>query len=260
MKFKNIVLISTKGGVGKTTIGWHLMPYFLKDREFELIEIDNNNKTVKTFSSSSLLENRMSSFDISAGTEKLEEVVINNMMDDTKINVIDSGGGDGSKAVLNMIEKLKMTDETLFVIPFMPDYAQIENLIDTYKLVHNYQFIVLVNNINLKDDDDMLFVNGDADLEIPDFRKMFKNKFYIVPKSKYFSIAAAKYKETLYDFAKIAFEMEQKTAINLVKEQTNGNRDAMLAILRKYKEADNAKDYLETHEVAELKNFFDKAV
>ncbi len=260
MKFKNIVLTTTKGGAGKSTISWHLMPYFFENKDFEIIEIDNNNKTTKTFNSSSLLENRMSSFDISEGTQKLEEAVINSMVNDEKINIIDSGGGDDTRAVLRMIEKNQMIEETLFVIPFMPDYAQIENLIDTYQLVQNYHFIVILNNAILSQKDDMAYVDGDADNEIPNFKQMFKNKFFVVPRTKYFSIAAAKYKETISDFAKIAFEMDQKTAVNLIKEQTNADKNAMLAMLRKHKEADNAKDYLLSAEIEELKKYLTKAV
>lgn len=260
MKFKNIVLISTKGGVGKSKISWHLLPYFFQNKDFEVIEIDNNNKTTKAFSNSEILKNKMSSFNISKGVEKLEEVVISNMLIANKINIVDSGGGDDTKAVIDMLHKNKMMNETLFVIPFMADFEQIENLIDTYQLVQNHQFIVILNNANLKDDDDMAFVNGDDALEIPNFREMFKNKFFVVPRSKYFSFAAAKHKETIFDFAKIAFEMDQQTAINLVKEQSNSNMQDMLAMLRKYKEADNAKDYLLSPEIDELKRFLNKAV
>lgn len=258
MKFKNIVLISTKGGVGKTTIGWHLMPYFLKDREFELIEIDNNNETSKTFTNSKLLENRMSSFNISKGTQKLEQVVIENALNAEKISIIDAGGGDDTKAVIEMIVKNKMLDDTLFVIPFMPDYAQLGNLLNTYQLVKDYHYIVLINNIDLKNEDDILFVYGDKELEIPDMEKLFKGKFFIVPKTKYCSFTSAKFKETLYDFAEIAFKLEQKEAIEITKNQTNGDRDAMLVTLRKYKEADNTKDYLLSEPIQKLKECFDE--
>lgn len=251
---KNIVLINTKGGVGKTTLGWHLMPYLLKDRDFQIVEIDDNNNTSIAFGNSELLKNKIVSCNISKGTEKLEELVVENMIEADKVTVIDSGGGNDSRAVLNSMLSQNLAKDTLFVIPYLADFSQLKNLFETVEMVKDFDFIVVLNNYIGIENEDEMFRIGNEEFDIPNIEKIFGDKFFIAKKSNLFSFASSMHKETIYDFAKIAFNFDRSKMLEYAKELTGGDKEKMTKMYRGWKIADNAKEYLESKEIQKIKD------
>ncbi|MCK9454231.1 AAA family ATPase [Sulfurimonas sp.] len=251
---KNIVLINTKGGVGKTTLGWHLMPFLLQDRDFQIVEIDDNNNTSLAFGNSELLRNKVVSCNISKGTEKLEELVVENMIEADKITIIDSGGGNDSRAVLNSMLSQNLTEDTLFVIPYLADFSQLKNLFETVELVKDFDFIVVLNNYIGIENEDEMFRIGNEEFDIPNIEKVFKDKFFIVKRSNLFSFATSIHKQTIYDFAKTAFDYSRSEMLEYAKEVTGANKEKMTQMYRSWKISDNAKDYLESKEIEKLRD------
>ncbi|TLP36208.1 ParA family protein [Arcobacter arenosus] len=257
MRFKNIVVVSSKGGVGKTVFVFHILSYLLRRKKFRIIEIDDNNNSSLSFSQSNLLENRVTSCDVSQGFQKLEELVIENMFEDELITVIDSGGGNDSKKVINSIIRQELTTNTLFIIPFLADFSQISNLIETVDLVKKYNYAVVINNINLSDKNDLMFIDGNDDFEIQSFKKIFDN-FFIIEKTNLFSYSTSRYKTTIYDFAQRAFKFNQNEILEFAKKETFGEKTAMLNIYRDWKISRLAKDYLLNSNIKLLEDYINE--
>lgn len=249
---KNIAVINTKGGVGKSTLSYNLLPYLLRGKEFQIIEIDDNNDTSSSFVSSELLAGKIVSCDISQGTMKLEELVIDNMLDDKKVTIIDGGGGNDSKLIISALIKEDLAKDTLFIIPYFPDFSQLKNLFETVELVKNYDYMVVLNNF-VKGSDDEKFKDGNEDFEIPNISEIFKKNFAIVPKSNLFSYSSSILKQSIFDFAKIAFDYDRKQILEYAKDVTGGDKDKITQIYRDWKNSDNAKDYLQSVEIDEFK-------
>ena len=249
MVYKNIVVANTKGGVGKSTISFHILPHILKDLEFRVIEIDNNNNTTKYLQNSHLRE-RITSVNIEEGTSKLEELVVENMVSD-EITIIDAGGGDDSKKVIESFIDQNLANNTLFIIPYMPDFTQVANLLFTRKLIKQYNYIVAANNIDLQNKNDLMFINGDEDFDIPNFSEMFK-KLGIIEKTSLFSYSTSK-SMLITDLAKPAYDYNQDQILKYAKEKTNSNKDEMLKIYRNWKISKIAKDYLESKNIQNFK-------
>ena len=251
---KNIAIINTKGGVGKSTLAFHVLPAILADRNFEIIEIDNNNKTTTAFLNTQILKGKITSLNIAEGTQKLEELVVTNMLDKDKISVIDAGGGDDSLKVIHSFIDQDLIADTLFIIPFTPDFAQLKNLIDTYNILPGKaKIIVVLNNADLNDPDHIMFISGNEDYEIPNISTIFPY-FAICPKSTLFSYSVARNKETIKDLALLASQYNQKEILDYAKVKTKGDRDKMTKIYRNWKISRNAKDYLESEAIAQLKS------
>jgi len=251
---KNIAVINTKGGVGKSTIAFHVLPAILADRNFEIIEIDNNNKTDETFLNTQILKGKVTSFNIEEGTQKLEELVVTNMLYEDKISVIDAGGGDDSKKVIDAFIEQNLIDDTLFIIPFTPDFAQLKNLVDTYNILpEKAKIIVVLNNADINDPDHIMFIKGNEDYEIPNISTIFPY-FAICPKSTLFSYSVARNKETISDLALLATQYNQDEILQFAKNKTKSDKDKMLKIYRNWKISRNAKTYLECQPILELKN------
>lgn len=251
---KNIAIINTKGGVGKSTLAFHILPAILADRNFSILEIDNNNKTTTAFSNTQILKGKITSVNIDEGMQRLEELVINNMLDEDKISVIDAGGGDDSLRVIHSFIEQDLTADTLFVIPFMPDFVQLKNLVDTYNVLPSEaKILVVLNNADLSDPDHLMFVKGNEDFEIPDISSTFEH-FAICPKSPLFSYAASRNKETIKDLALLASQYNKNEILEYAKTKTKSDKDKMTKIYRNWKISRNAKDYLESEAIAQLKS------
>ena len=91
----NLVVCNTKGGVGKSFISTQILPLAF-DTEINIFEIDNNNKSVLKDSSLNF-----KTLDLSKAEEALQEADYN--FED--VNIIDVGGGDDVKKVLEYIQK-----------------------------------------------------------------------------------------------------------------------------------------------------------
>jgi cellulose biosynthesis protein BcsQ len=250
MKYKNIVVANTKGGVGKSTIAFHILPYLLKDSAYKIVEIDNNNNTAKHLQNSNIKE-KITSVNIQEGTIRLEELVISNIITN-EVTIIDAGGGDDSRKIIKSFINHKLSNDTLFLIPYMADFTQVANLLFTRKLIEQYSYAVVANNIDLQDENDLMFVRGNEDFDIPNFSEMFE-KFAVVEKTSLFSYSTSK-QMLITDLAKPAFDYSQDQILNYARKKTNSNQREMLKIYRNWKISKLAKTYLQSQNIQNFKN------
>jgi len=123
-------VLSTKGGVGKSVISTQILTLLDENnKEIEIYEIDNNNKTM--LNNSSL---KIKNFQANKAEEALDEAIFEALADPNKEVVVDAGGGDDTKKIIKAIQKVNYTNATYY-IPINSDLEQQKNLIDTINLI-----------------------------------------------------------------------------------------------------------------------------
>ena len=149
----NIVIANTKGGVGKSIISTQVLPAFFQQqnntKNVNVYEIDNNNKS--QLSNSSL---NFKSLDLTKGEDALLEADYNT----NAVNVIDAGGGDDTRTIINYIQKNDIFVD-LYLVPVLNDFEQVHNLKQTVSLIrqidNNASVYVVLNKLKSLEEQDI---------------------------------------------------------------------------------------------------------
>lgn len=151
--------MNTKGGVGKSTVSIMLLPilyfiYYMRSLHINIYEIDNNNKT-------ELLNSELVTFKtltVKDADHAMDEIDFSLLTDNDSINIVDAGGGDDSKVVLESIAKSDLYGLT-YVIPMNDDMEQIENVLSTISLIKESdkraEIFIILNRINSMEETDI---------------------------------------------------------------------------------------------------------
>jgi len=142
------IVVSTKGGVGKSTIATQVVAplvYDITNEPVKVLEVDNNN--VSDTLDSAIV--KVSSFTVADGifeTQKSLFEVFNN-----KQVVIDGGGGDDTNKLIESVTNLNIDDKCTFFIPVLKNKNGMKNLIDTYRKIRensSSKIVVVLNQAN----------------------------------------------------------------------------------------------------------------
>ena len=222
------VTVNSKGGVGKTTISTQVLPLKQKDIEdISIYEIDNNN--ISKLKNSNI---NFKNFNIRSTEDALNEVIFNTLLDNKKLNIIDSGGGDDTKNVIKKLKELRIQEqETInFVIPCSNDIAANKNLIDTIQLIknniENRKIILALNNVYNLQNYRQEFINlfGYEQYSIKGiFKEIEKDvdNIMLIPFNNYFNIVKNVYLTTLKDLEEETEKVTknlQQIRLNLAKQ------------------------------------------
>ena len=144
----NVLVSNTKGGVGKSFVSTQILPLaFSADKQINIFELDNNNKTT--------LNSKVLNFK-NLNVNDVDEILLDVAFADSVINIIDAGGGDDTKAVLNALSENAVNIDT-FIVPITRDFEVIKNLLDTLNLIRekfeNPQIYVLLNKVDEKENE-----------------------------------------------------------------------------------------------------------
>jgi MinD-like ATPase involved in chromosome partitioning or flagellar assembly len=199
---QNHVVVSTKGGVGKTTIATNIMPCLMDVSlsKINIFEIDDNNLT------------DIERTDMNAHHVKLKD--LNNILIDIElsdgINIIDSGGGNDS---VKVVESLKQDEIEVkrFYIPVTHDFEVINNVEKTIDLIRKHYpeteiFLVLNRIFNVENKNEIkkqfMFLYGNEEYVIEKSQKIFKEigQILVVPEeSNVFALVKNIYHTTVRD-------------------------------------------------------------
>jgi len=232
-----IAVVNTKGGSGKSTIAWHILPAIFENSR--VLEIDNNNKTVEVLFNSDIAR-KSKTITIKESEEALGEILFEMLSGKDETVIIDAGGGDDTKAVIEKIKELEF-DQIDFIIPLMGGMAQKKNAEDTYDLVKDRgRVFFFLNKFNQQE---FAFWYGDSELGIvPSVFAAFK-EVVKVPYSPLFEISTLK-GETIADLAKHYDGLSAKEAREQIFEATGGDKELFLKQLNIYKQAKKAREIL----------------
>ncbi|WP_152057606.1 P-loop NTPase family protein [Aliarcobacter butzleri] len=199
------VIPQTKGGVGKTIVSGIVAT---------LLYLQNQNKSINLFELDDNNNSKVNSNYINHQSLKLKdsEIVIDDIQfsslsDGSVVNIIDCGGGNDTKVVLNKLKEIDLSGLNYY-IPVNDDMEQVDNLKETITLIRDFDKSA---NINLilnrclsldKLDIQTQFINifGDDQLDIPNQLNTLKvDNVFFVPNSNIFSILKSHYKISLLD-------------------------------------------------------------
>lgn len=246
MRKKVFVVANTKGGVGKSTIAWHLLPAIFNG--CNVLEIDNNNIT-NVFNKSNVI-GVAESITVKECAEKLEEVSFLLLAQSEEVLVIDCGGGDDTLSVLKQIDELAFDQlaDVVYIIPLMNSLSQAKNAEDMARVLKGKKIVFALNAINdfEKIEKDWVFWFGSEFLGVESyFEKLNKPKCIYIPASPLFEIATL-HNVTLFDFATPANHISMHDFQTALFEETKEDKNAFKAGLQQFRQNVAAKNFLDS--------------
>ena len=200
----NIVVCNTKGGAGKTTISLNVLPLLIKtkieDEEIAYYQLDDNNKII--LNSNNV---KIKTYKINEANEVLDEIMLENLTNPEKANIVDCGGGNDTKIVIKNLAENRIEDN-IFIIPLNQNLSVRHNVIDTINLIKenfkNAKIILIANNVfdvnNIQKEFLSIFGDEDFDIEPLNLKELNVKNIGIVPFIPFLQVIEAK-KEILLD-------------------------------------------------------------
>jgi len=239
-------VVSTKGGVGKSTLSWHVLPAIFKalKKEFKIFEIDNNNST-NIFSHSAIIQENTKNVkthnkDITA------EIIFETLSSDNEI-IIDAGGGDDARMVIDIVQGIGEAN-IKWIIPLNRNLAQLKNASDTFQKIDDPKnTLFALNGYSSKEtlEEDFIFYFGNKNLNIKSIKDTLKiSNELTIPYTSYFEIAEQK-GFTLHDLAAISKELDKNAAKSMFYEKFKDDKAAFLSAWGDYRLSENASFVLD---------------
>lgn len=244
-----LVFCSTKGGVGKSNLAYHAATAVLQD--FRLLEIDDNNKTSLIFNDSVVLEDKVVSVDIKSGEDAFGDALFAMSQDDGVDVIIDAGGGNDSKRVIEMVISQTSYDETVFIIPLMSGREQVQNALATYELVKLRKVLFVLNAGREKSE--FIFWFGDEIDDIPSVSKELLNVPTIfIPWTQLFDKAAMSGEIIKDIWSFYSLFKDGREARAEIGKLAKGDKAEFKRLLNRYRLASSIDGYI-TNELANFK-------
>jgi hypothetical protein len=206
IKSSSIYIIpQTKGGVGKTTISTTVATsLYIKNpkQTINLFEIDDNN--ISKAKSNYI---NYQSLKLKDSEVILDDIQFTSLSDSKVANIIDCGGGNDTKILLQKLKEIDLSGLNYYV-PVNDDMEQIDNLLDTITLIRDFDKSAKINLVLNrcftleKEEIQKQFINifGNDELDIPNQLDNLKvDNIFFIPNSNIFSILKSHYKVSLLD-------------------------------------------------------------
>lgn len=142
--YKNVyVVVSTKGGEGKTYLSLQILPVLFLDKNINIFEVDNNNDSKKMIVKSQKIS--FKSFKIDDGLDALDEIEFNNMLtQDDSINILDAGGGDDTLKLLTILKEKELFGLT-YIVPLSNSMSNVDNAVQTINAILDFDKDAKIN-------------------------------------------------------------------------------------------------------------------
>lgn len=164
--YKNVyVVVSTKGGEGKTFLSLQILPILFLDKNINIFEVDNNNNSQKMIENSQKIS--FKSFKIDDGLDAIDEIEFNNMLSqDDSINIIDAGGGDDTVKLLQILKEKELFGLT-YIVPLSNSISNVDNALQTINAILDIDKDAKIN----------LVLNKCPSFDFDDIKYKFKSFF-----------------------------------------------------------------------------------
>jgi hypothetical protein len=202
------VVVNTKGGVGKSMIASQVLPILFKEqnKKIKVYELDDNNKT---FYKNSKIE--FSTLVTKRTEDVIDEVYFDLESGEDIINIIDAGGGNDTKIVLDNIQKVELKNLTYFV-PTNDDFEQFENTKATIELIRSFddnaKIYLIFNRVisfelkEIKKQYVAYFGNEEWGIKghFEEIANKIEENFLMIQNTQIFALLKNFYNTTLFDF------------------------------------------------------------
>ncbi len=241
------VTANTKGGTGKSNTAITLACVLAaKGKEFRIVELDNNNNSLKNTNSDILNEKNSKSLKLKNKEEAISDMLFD-LMDDEKMDyIIDIGGGNDTFEIIDAVKSLDLPKT--YYIPILKIKKFMQNAEDTFKYIDDPENTVFVLNqySNLSElKNEFIYFFGSKKAGVKKVSDYFKDENFIaVPYSNYFQIAEDD-EMTLYDLAAISMNLSEADARKMFFEKSNGDRELFHKMRTQYVNSQEAVEVLE---------------
>lgn len=168
---KILVIVNSKGGVGKSVLAHQILPSVF-EQSCSILEIDNNNRSGGIYNQSSLIESESIKADAPDLFTRVNQALVK-MYREQKPVIVDAGGGDDSAKVLNAI--LSAQIPAIYLIPVSPDPETVDNFQKTKNLIIEQdpkaQIFAIFNNLTKEIENEYWFIFGKKSWGIKDQTK-----------------------------------------------------------------------------------------
>lgn len=164
--YKNVyVVVSTKGGEGKTFLSLQVLPILFLNKNIYIFEVDNNNNSKKMIDNSQKIS--FKSFKIDDGLDAMDEIEFNNMItQNDSVNIIDAGGGDDTLKLLKILKEKELFGLT-YIVPLSNSISNVDNAIQTINVILDFDKDAKIN----------LVLNKCPSFDFKDIKFKFKSFF-----------------------------------------------------------------------------------
>ena len=258
---RNIVVLNTKGGVGKSIFTTQIAPMFTYNgtSKINIYQIDDNNTIVLKSDFINLFDIKINKFE-----DVIDEIELDKFQNNDVINIVDCGGGSDTKIILEYLKKSDFKNIEYY-IPTNEDIEQVHNVNKTIELIRNFdkkaEITLVLNKVkNIDEVEEQFFAFFDKD-DIYELDHKLKyediNEFKFMLDTKVLGLIKNKEKTTLLDFffkneeiiAKVD-ELKNKVANDKSKTQ----EEIKIEFKRLKQQISNTKDAVQVAEYIK-KNF-----
>ena len=251
------VIANTKGGVGKTTTAVNLacqLSYL--DRDFKIVEIDNNNNSL-IFSNSEILKDKGMTVKTDEKAKAIGGIFFNLAKNPNMDYIVDIGGGDDFHQIIESLKELDLPKT--YLIPATSDKKYLTNAKDTFEEINDPSNTYFVLNRCYSDDPkkEYIYFFGNQKLGVKPVSDIFKDaKYFTMPYSNFYQIAEDD-EQTILDLALISIAKNENEITKDFMELSKGNESKFIELWETYeKSKEAAKIFLRIH--ANMKMMLEK--
>lgn len=138
---RNLIVLNTKGGVGKTTISRHLLTYYMtKGHTKEDLYSGNSFVHLQEFEQTNPLQEVRENYIKHAVNRMDDDRALSRMIDKISFSVtedfiIDVGGGVDALKIIEEMRGLDVEDEYIIIIPIILQTSFVESAFATYEFI-----------------------------------------------------------------------------------------------------------------------------
>lgn len=237
------IIVNTKGGVGKSLTSINLACLLqAQNRNFRVVELDNNNNSIIFNNSDFLTQDRAISLKLDKKDRAISDMLFDVMSDGSLDYIVDVGGGDDTLKILDALKSVQI--EKTYIIPTLKIKKYLKNALDTYEYINDPQntFFVLNQYTNFENiRKEFRYFFGDKDMGIKPVSPLFKSaKVIYIPYSDLFQVAEDD-EQTILDLANISRDVTEAEARATSFQLADGDRDKFATLITQYQNSQEAQ-------------------